>query len=93
MARGWHYTKLSLSSALYISGMCFVLSFLSFCPFCFVFMLSLELWRCSSDVYLSSRPRSTGLATTYITGYVCMVTHTARVWINRVRLPVLHVAS
>ena len=25
--------------------------------------------------------------------YVCMVTHIARVWINRVRLPVLHVVS
>ena len=25
--------------------------------------------------------------------YVCMVTHTGRVWINRVRLPVLHVVS
>ena len=37
--------------------------------FCFVFLLSsLELCRCSSDIFLSSRPR-TGLATTYITGY------------------------
>ena len=36
--------------------------------FCFVLMLSLELCRCSSDVFLSSRPR-TGLATTYIAGY------------------------
>ena len=26
-------------------------------------------------------------------GYVCMVTHIARVWINRVRLPALHVVS
>ena len=25
--------------------------------------------------------------------YACMVTHIARVWINRVRLPVLHVVS
>ena len=25
--------------------------------------------------------------------YLCMVTHIARVWINRVRLPVLHVVS
>ena len=25
--------------------------------------------------------------------YVCMVTHIARVWINRVRLPILHVVS
>ena len=40
---------------------------LSFCRFClvFVFMLSLELCRCSSDISLSSRPRSTGLATAY----------------------------
>ena len=46
MARGWHYTKLSLSSALLLSfsGMCFVLSFapffLSFL-FCFVFVFAL----------------------------------------------------
>ena len=32
-------------------------------------MLSLELCKCSSDIYLSTRPRTTGLATTYITGY------------------------
>ena len=31
-------------------------------------LLSLELGRCSSDLFLSSRPR-TGLATTCITGY------------------------
>ena len=50
MARGWHYTKFSLSSALLLSfsGVCFVLLFLSFCRFCFVFMLSLELCRFSS---------------------------------------------
>ena len=39
--------------------------------FLFVFfflLLPLELGRCSSDLFLSSRPR-TGLATTYITGY------------------------
>ena len=38
--------------------------------FCFVFVLSMELCRCSSDIFLSSRPRTTtinttGLATTY----------------------------
>ena len=65
MARGWHYTKLSPSSALllYFSGMYvyfvivpFVLSF--FVLFCLVFLLSLELCRCSSDFFLSSsRPR------------------------------------
>ena len=53
------------------SDMCFVL-FIYFCRFCFVSnfisMLSLELCRCSSDLFLSSRPRA-GLATTYITGY------------------------
>ena len=51
------YTKLSLSSALLLSssGMCFVLLFHSFC---FLFMLSLELCRCSSDLFLSSRPRT-----------------------------------
>ena len=77
MARGWHYTKLCLSSAhlLSFSGMCFLLLFLSFCRFYFVslclfcFLLSLELCRCSSDLFLPSRPRCTGLATTYITGY------------------------
>ena len=38
MARGWHYTKLSLSSALFLSfsGMCILLLFLSFCRFCYV---------------------------------------------------------
>ena len=25
--------------------------------------------------------------------YVCMVTHIERVWINRIRLPILHVVS
>ena len=38
MARGWHYAKLSLSSALRLSfsGMCILLSlFLSLCRFCF----------------------------------------------------------
>ena len=48
MARGWHYTKLSLWSAfLSFPGMCILLVFLSFCRFCFccVFLLlSLELW-------------------------------------------------
>ena len=42
----------------------FFLSFL----FYFVLMLSLELWRCSPDTFLSNRPH-TGLATTYITGH------------------------
>ena len=34
----------------------------------FVLMLSLKLCRCSSDIFLSSRPRIE-LATAYITGY------------------------
>ena len=73
MAHGWHYAKLSLSSALrlYFSGTCiFILvpSSLSFCLFAFFLLLSLELGSWSSDLFLSSRPR-TGLATTYITGY------------------------
>ena len=74
MARGWYYAKLSLSSALRLSfsGMCILLFlFLSLCRFClFVFflLLSLELGRCSSDLFLSSRPRNE-LAITYITGY------------------------
>ena len=65
MDRGWHYAKLSLSSALRLSfsDMC-ILLFL----FVFFLLLSLELGRCSSDLFLSSRPR-TGLATTSITGY------------------------
>ena len=74
MARGWHYAKLSLSNAplLSFSGMCILLFlFLSLCRFlciCVFLLLSLELGRCSSELFLSSRPR-TGLATTYITGY------------------------
>ena len=43
----------------------FSLSFLFVCVF---LLLSLELVRCPSDLFLSSRPR-TGLVTTYITGY------------------------
>ena len=43
MARGctcWHFTKLSLSSALLsFSGMCILLLFLSFAVFCFVFVV------------------------------------------------------
>ena len=74
MARGWHYTKLSLSSALLLSF--FLACALCFCSFLFVVFV---LFSCSRfgawsfvDVplifFLSSRPR-TGLATTYITGY------------------------
>ena len=79
MARGWHYAKLSLSNAprLSLSDLCillflflsflFVAFFLCVCV-CVFLLLSLELGRCSSDLFLSSRPR-TGLATTCITGY------------------------
>ena len=74
MARGRHSAKLSLSNAalLSFSDLCILLLFLflSLCSLCVcVFsLLSLELGRCSSDLYLSSRPR-TGLAATCITGY------------------------
>ena len=66
MARGRHYAKLSLSNAprLSFSDLC-ILLILCVCVF---LLLSLELGRCSSDLFLSSRPR-TGLATTCITGY------------------------
>ena len=74
MARGWHYAEFSLSNAprLSFSGMCILLFlfflFVVFCVFGFFLLFSLELGRCSSDLFLSSRPR-TGLATTCITGY------------------------
>ena len=67
MARGRHYAKLSLSNAarLSFSDLC-ILLFLSLSFVCLCFsLLSLELGRCSSDLFLSSRPR-TGLATTCI---------------------------
>ena len=48
----------------------FLLSFLFVSVF--FLLLSLELRRCSSDLFLSSRPR-TGLATTYVTGYLFVV--------------------
>ena len=73
MARGRHYAKLSLSNAARLSFLWpvyFVIPVpisLSFVCLCFS-LLSLELGRCSSDLFLSSRPR-TGLATTCITGY------------------------
>ena len=68
MTRGWHYAKLSLSNA---PRLFFFLA----CVFCYScsFLLSfllLELGRCSSDLFLSSRPR-TGLATTYINSRLC----------------------
>ena len=73
MARGRHYAKLSLSNAARLSFsdlVYFVIHVpfsLSFVCLCFS-LLSLELGRCSSDLFLSSRPR-TGLATTCIIGY------------------------
>ena len=67
MDRGWHYVKLSLSNAprLSFSGLCILLFlFLSLCRFlcvCAFLLLSLEqVRRCSSDLFLPSRPRSTG---------------------------------
>ena len=73
MARGRHYAKLSLSNAarLSFSDLCILLFlFLSLCRLCVLCfsLLSLELGRCSFDLFLSSRPR-TGLATTCIIGY------------------------
>ena len=73
MARGRHYAKLSLSNAarLSFSDLCILLFlFLYLCRLCVLCfsLLSLELGRCSSDLFLSSRPR-TGLATTCIIGY------------------------
>ena len=74
MARGWHYAQtlsIECPSSIVFWHVYFVilvpfsLSFLSVCVF---LLLSLELGRCSSDLFLSSRPR-TGLAATYITGY------------------------
>ena len=57
MARGWHYAKLSLSNAprLSFSDLCILLFlFLSLCRFlcvCVFLLLSLELGRCSSDLF------------------------------------------
>ena len=75
MARGRHYAKLSLSNAprLSFSDLCILLFLLPFSLSFFFFFVCLcfsfdELGRCSSDLFLSSRPR-TGLATTCITGY------------------------
>ena len=63
MARGWYYTKLSLSCALLLDfflacALCycsflfvvFVLFLFCFVLFCFS-LLSLELGRCSSDIF------------------------------------------
>ena len=68
---GWLAAGTSIPNCLH--GMPFYYLFLAsvFC-FCSVFMISLELCRCSSDLFMSSRPR-TGLATTYITGYGTIV--------------------
>ena len=70
MARGWRYAKLSLSNAPRLSFPGMHVYFVILVPFSLSFLfvcvfpsLSLELGRCSSDLYLSSRPR-TGLATT-----------------------------
>ena len=58
MARGWHCTKLSLSSALlFFSGMCFVLLlFLYFCHFCFVSLCFLFLFLICSRWSFSDVP-------------------------------------
>ena len=59
MARDWHYTKPSLSNALLLlfclaCALCYCsIIFVVFVLFlfCFVLMLSLELYRCSSDLF------------------------------------------
>ena len=59
MARGWHYTKLSLSSALLLSfsGLCFIIPFfLSFLScFCFV-LFSCSHWSFVEVPLIFSRP-------------------------------------
>ena len=45
-----------------------------------------------SDAYLRDSSRVPRRCM-YVCIFVCMVTHTAIVWINRVRLPILHVVS
>ena len=65
MARGWHYTQLTLSSALlYFSGICVVLLFLSFCRFLFLFLCSrrslvgvLLIFSCPEDHVPDWQPR------------------------------------
>ena len=64
--------KVEVAPGVSFSDLCILLFlFLSLCRFlcvCVFLLLSLELGRCSFDLFLSSRPR-TGLATTCITGY------------------------
>ena len=64
MVRGWHYPKLSLSSALLLFFFLHVL-----CVTVPFFFFSCSRWDVPLIFFLSSRPR-TGLATTYITGYM-----------------------
>ena len=80
MARGWHYAKLSLSSARRLSffGMCILLFlFLSLCRFCLFAFFFCSHWSlvdvplisfCPADHVPDWQPR-TRLATTYSTGY------------------------
>ena len=71
MVRGWHYTKLSLSSALllfFFWHVCFVLLFLYFCRLCLVlFIFSCSRWSfvdapvifsCPADHVPDWQPRS-----------------------------------
>ena len=74
MARGWHYAILSIEcpSSIFFWHVYFVILVpfsLSFLFVCVFLLLSLELCRCSSDLFLSSRPR-TELATTLKLGMV-----------------------
>ena len=71
VARGWHYSKSLYRVPFFYLVLACVFCYGSFLSavlvlfFVVVFLLSLELCRCSSDTFLSRRPR-TGLATTYI---------------------------
>ena len=52
---------------------------------------------CRTRLHARPKPQALILEVYYIKHFhimhACMVTHIARVWINRVRLPVLHVVS
>ena len=65
------FSYLFLACALCYCSFLFVVSVLFLIKrfLSFVFIFSLNLCRCSSDLFLSSRPR-TGLTTTYTTGMV-----------------------
>ena len=59
---------LLVSFLVFVSSFVF-LAFFFVLFFFLVVMLSLELCKCSPDIFLSSRVRSIGMATAYIAGY------------------------